>query len=163
MQINFETKPGYAELSQEQKREKIIDITIGLDRGFPKSKICSVRGDQQKLLGLLKTMKLFVDNEPGATLENSYNRATVEGSIVYQLEYINVPPGVTLKRGQTPPTPGNIDDFINYLENPPTPPNPDMEAKIAKLITFLPKEKKKKGGMTRKNHRLVKRHSRKRV
>jgi hypothetical protein len=71
MLIDFDTKPGYAGLTQEDKREKIVNITAGSDRGFPKSIICSIRDtDRQKLLGLLKTVKLYIDNKPGGSLDD---------------------------------------------------------------------------------------------
>ena len=65
------------------------------------------------------------------------------------------------RRNAPPPSrPGTLDEFINYIENPPTTPDADMEQKISKLIQFLPKEKKG-GKLSKKNKIVSKRHSRK--
>jgi hypothetical protein len=68
MLIDFYTKPGYAQLDKNGQKQKIVDILIGSDKGYPKSKICGVRGDYQRLLGMIKSIKLYIDNEPGSSL-----------------------------------------------------------------------------------------------
>lgn len=162
MLIDFQTKPGYASLSQEDKKEKILNIAANLDRGFPKSLICNVRDPgKQKLLGELKTIKLYIDNEPGATLDD-YGATSIQGSLINQIKIIHSPPSTGSRRTAPPPSrPGTLDEFINYIETPPTTPDPDMESKISKLISFIPKDKKKGGRLTRKKHVNIKRYSRK--
>jgi hypothetical protein len=160
MLINFKTKPGYTGLSNFQKKEKILNITAGLDKGFPKSKICFLRGGQQKLLGYLKSIKLYMDNQPGASLDD-YLSSSREGILIYQLKKIHAPPYSGSRR--TAPTPsreGTLDEFIDYLENPPAIPNTDMEAKVNKLISYLPKNNKG-GRLTRKYKTYSNRYSRK--
>jgi hypothetical protein len=164
MLIDFNTKPGYAGLSQEDKKEKVLNITSGLDRGFPKSKICSIRDpDKQKLLGYLKTIKLYIDNEPGASLDD-YLSTSDEGVILYQLKMIHapeLPSNVSRRNAPTPKREGTLEEFINYLENTPANPDAYMEKKIAKLIQFLPKDKKKGGRLSRKNKKIYNNYSRK--
>ncbi len=164
MLIDFDTKPGYAGLSQEDKKEKVLNITAGLDRGFPKSKICSIREpNKQRLLGYLKTIKLYVDNEPGASLDD-YLPTSDEGAFLYQLKMIHapqLPSNVSRRNAPTPTRAGTLDEFINYLENTPATPDADMEQKIAKLVQFLPKEKKTGGRLSRKNKKISNRYSRK--
>jgi hypothetical protein len=161
MLINFETKPGYSELTQDKKKDKILNIIVGYDRGFPKSKICSLRDDNQRLLGYLKSIKLYLDNEPGAT-KNDFLSSGQEGVLLYQLSLIHSPPLTRTRRDvPTISRPGTPEEFIDYLENPPTTPHPDMEEKVKKLISFLPRQRKK-GGMTRKKPKFIKINSRKR-
>ena len=160
MLIDFSSKPGYAGLSQDEKKDKVLNIAAGLDRGFPKSAICSVRDPQkQRLLGLLKTIKLYVDNEPGATVDDFLN-SSIAGPMLRQLKQIHAPPITGSRRSapQTKQRQGTIEEFITYIENPQTTPDPDMEAKVATLISLLPKEKKKGGNITKKiyRHRLKK-------
>jgi hypothetical protein len=158
MQINFQTKPGYAELSIDERKEKVINITAGLDRGFPKSKICSLRGDQQKLLGYLKSIKLYIDNESGASLKD-YEPTSDIGILIDKLQMIH---SLTLSSKRRRAAPGTLDEFINYLENPPATPNTDMEEKVNKLIEFLPNEQTRGGKkLTRKIRIYSKRYSRK--
>lgn len=166
MKIDFNTMQGYSGLSIQDKKKKIIDITAGIDKGFPKSKICSVRGEKQILLGYLKFIKLNLDNNPGAK-PSDYLKDSIEGILLRELQTINgettaTPPSTGMsallnkfkKINSTAYKSGNTDEFIQYLENPPQPENPEMERKIAKLITFLPKVKK--GGFTRKiNNRKI--------
>lgn len=164
MLIDFDTKQGYAGSSQEEKKEKILNITAGLNSGFPKSKICSIREpNRQKLLGYLKTIKLYVENEPDATLDD-YLPTSDEGAFLYQLKMIHapqLPSNVSRRNAPTPTRSGTLDEFVNYLENTPTPPDADMEEKIAKLIQFLPKDKKTGGRLSRKNKKKSHRYSRK--
>ena len=158
MLIDFVNKPGYSGLDIEAKKNKVIQITSGNDRGFPKDKICSLRDKQQELLGYLKNMKLLLDNEPGFTpsefmgpYQNIYNN----------LLYIHEPQQTKTARSRPPPTrPGTIDEFIDYLENPPQPDNPDMASKVATLIMYIPKSKK--GGRITRRRNIKKIHSRKR-
>lgn len=161
MLIDFNSKPGYAELNNEDKKQKVVNITVGLDRGFPKSKICSMRGDNQRLLGLLKSIKLYIDNEDYSSLDD-YLPTTTEAIIINQIKNINKDPNskMTLSRSATSPVEeGSIEQTINYLENPPTPDDPIMKAKIDNLISYLPPEKKiKTGGMkSRKIKRKISR------
>lgn len=159
MKIDFNSMDGYSGLSNADKKKKIVDITAGIDKGFPKSKICSVRGEKQRLLGYLKFIKLYLDNKPGAKLDD-YLRGSPEGILIRQLQTINEPK-VPVARGMPPAKPGNIDEFINYLENPPQPENKFMEEKINKLINYLPKLKKKGG--TRKYRGTARKFTRKMI
>lgn len=157
MQINFKTKPGYAELSNVEKKEKILNITANLDRGFPKSKICSLRGDKQKLLGNLKSIKLYIYNEPRGTVDD-FSIHTEKGILINKLETIHTENSTANKRRKA--RPGTLDEFINYLENPPATPDPYMEDKVDKLIKSL-KSVTIVGGKTRKAIGNYKRYSRK--
>lgn len=161
MLIDFTTKPGYAELNNQDKKQKVVNITVGLDRGFPKSKICSVRGDNQRLLGLLKSIKLYIDNEDGSSLDDFLGTST-EGIILNQIKNMHKDPDVKMgsRRSATPAVrEGTIDEVINYLENPPTPEDSIMRAKIDNIISYLPPEKKTRiGGMkSRKFKRKISR------
>lgn len=163
MLIDFQTKPGYAELSQEDKKTKIINIAANLDRGFAKSPICGIRDkDRQKLLGYLKTIKLYIDNEPGSSLDD-YSITSIGGRLLYSLKNIHALPLTGSRRSAPPPSrPGTLDEFINYIETtPPSTPDTDMETKINKLITILPKDIKKGGRITKKIRHDIKRESRK--
>jgi hypothetical protein len=164
MLIDFDTKSGYAGLSQKDKKEKILNITAGLDRGFSKSKICSIRDpSRQKLLGLLKTIKLYIDNEPGASLDD-FLATSDKGALLHQLKMIHapqLPSNASRSSAPTPLRPDTLDEFINYLENTPTPPDADMEQKIATLIQFLPKDKKTGGRLSRKYKKKPHRYSHK--
>jgi hypothetical protein len=163
MQINFKIKPGYAELSIDERKEKVINITAGLDRGFPKSKICSLRDKRQKLLGYLKIIKLYIDNEPRASLKD-YLPTSDEGKLINQLEIIQADSSTRKRvRGDSRPT-NYMEQFIDYLENPTDPPNVVMEQKVNKLIKFLPEPPTTGGKLirkTRKIRRYNKRYSRK--
>ena len=149
MIIDFNEKPGYRELDLTAKKSKIIAITNGSDRGFPKDIICSLRGDRQKLLGHLKSMKLkeIIDSN------YTYNDLLSGYQKFYDtIVYIHEPPSNVTVRARPPPSrPGTVDEFIDYLEANPQPSkeNPDMEKNITKLITYLPKNPKK-GGTRRK-------------
>jgi hypothetical protein len=164
MLIDFETKPGYAGLSQEEKKEKILNIAANLDRGFPKSIICNIRDvPRQKLLGFLKSIKLYIDNQAGATFDE-FLPSSIEGKILNELKTIHSPQlssKPSRKNPQTTSRPGTLDEFINYIENTPTPPDPDMEAKISKLISLFSKNKKKGGRNTMKQYRNIKRYTHK--
>jgi hypothetical protein len=163
MLIDFETKPGYTGLSQEEKKEKILNIAANLDRGFPKSIICNIRdARRQKLLGFLKSIKLYIDNQAGATLGDFFP-STTEGAIINELKIIHapqMPSNVSRRNAPKPSRPGTLDEFINYIENTPTPPDTDMEQKITKLTTILPKNIKG-GRLSRKNKHVSNRYSRK--
>jgi hypothetical protein len=156
MIIDFNTKPGYSELSKEQRKEKVINITAGTDRGFPKSKICNVRDSfttpagkvvktgEQKLLGYLKTLKLLMEHDmsrvTGADaempIENLYNT----------IKFINEPRSRTpYEERPEPANPGNIDDYINYLETPQADRTQPLD--LTKLLQQIPVSK---GGATKK-------------
>ena len=159
MLIDFDTKPGYAGLTQEDKREKIVNITAGLDRGFPKSIICSIRDtDRQKLLGLLKTVKLYIDNEPGGSLDDYGDEIE---DFLYELKRIHAQSPSNLSNRRAPKRIGTLEEFIDYIESMPPTPDPDMEQKITKLIPYLPKDEITGGRRSRKYRRTSKRRSRK--
>lgn len=162
MLIDFNTKPGYAELDKNAQKSKILNITSGNDKGFQKSKICSLRGDEQKLLGFLKSLKLYLDNTPGETMDDFLSTSD-DGIMINQLRRIHQDPNAP--RGRRAPISsareGTLEEFINYLENPPQPDDPVMKEKVNRLIPYLPKSKKK-GGMTRKKQKISKRFTKKR-
>lgn len=182
MLIDFKTKPGYAELTVEQKKQKIVNITVGTDRGFPKSKICSVRDSylnpagkkintyEQSLLGYLKTLKLLMDHDmsrvtgPDADMpiENLY----------YTIKFINEPKSRTPYEDRPEPAnPGSVDAYINYLETPQASRTGTMD--LTRLIPLIPgkksggstkkiqkkNKKTKKSKKTKKTKKHVKRHS----
>jgi hypothetical protein len=156
MIIDFNTKPGYSELSKEQRKEKVINITAGTDRGFPKSKICNVRDSftnpagkvvktgEQKLLGYLKTLKLLMEHDMSRVtgedaempIENLYNT----------IKFINEPKSrIPYEDRPEPTNPGNIDDYINYLETPQSDRRQSMD--LTRLLQQIPVSK---GGATKK-------------
>lgn len=146
MLIDFNTKPGYAESSNEEKKELVVKITAGINKGFSKSKICSVRGEDQRLLGILKSIKLYIDNEAGSSLDD-FLVTSDQGVLIRQIKNMHEDP--TLIRGSrrtsVPPTrEGTIDEVINYLENPTTPDDPIMRDKIDRIIKYLPPKPKPK-------------------
>jgi hypothetical protein len=152
MLINFDTKPGYAELSLEEKKQKIIKITSGSDKGFDKSKICNVRGDSQKLLGYLKTIKLYLDNEEGSSA-NDYTRTSPIGRLITQLKNMNSDPinkGVS-KNNRAYSIAKNLNDIIDYIENPPQSDNLDIKNKVDILLKTLPP---KTGGRLTQKHKI---------
>lgn len=161
MIIDFTTKSGYSELDNEAKKQKIVNITAGMDRGFPKSKICSVRGEYQRLLGMVKSIKLYLDNEPKSSLDD-FPKSSPYGIIIRQIKVMHKNPNLVVsKKIKTPGIKeGTIDEVINYLENPPQPDDP-IKAKIDNLVKFLPPEEDKKGG-SRKYHRKISRRYTKR-
>jgi hypothetical protein len=157
MLINFDNKPGYTELSLNDKKDKILNISAGLDRGFPKSKICSLRDERQILLGYLKTIKLYLDNQPGASLDD-FEPTTNKGELIAQLKTIHS--SISRSTRRNPTKEGTLDEFIDYLENPPVKPDSIMEQKVVALIKSLRLETSR-GGKTRKIKRNFSRHSRK--
>jgi len=163
MIIDFNAKPGYKELDISAKKTKIIAITIGADSGFPKEIICSLRGKRQELLGYLKSMKLkeIVDpNYKYNDLLGAYQK--IYDTILYIHEPIY---NVTVRTRPPPSHPGTVDEFITYLESTPQPSieNPEMELKIEKLISYIPKTKPKKGGTRRRYKRASKKTRKTRV
>lgn len=128
MIIDFVNKPGYRELDNNSKKQKVANITAGIDRGFPKSKICSLRGEPQKLLGFLKTIKLYIDNTPNVPADvysklTSSQRAGIRPRPII-VEYV-------LNNG------GNFENLINYLENPPITEDPAMKQMIDGLLDII--------------------------
>jgi hypothetical protein len=180
MLIDFNAKPGYAELTKNQKQEKIISITSGTDRGFPKSAICSIRNsfvdssgkeiktNDQLLLGYLKSLKILIMHSMEYVVsDENFNK------LFYTLKFINEPLKKSIIPNETTPEPsqpGNIDDYIHYLETPPnerTSSNIDRN-KLLKLINVIPKSKKsggtkkiktKKINKTKKNKKRTRKHT----
>jgi hypothetical protein len=152
MLINFDTKPGYAELSLEEKKQKIIKITAGNDKGFDKSKICNVRGDAQRLLGQLKSIQLYLDNSEGSS-PNDYKRTSEEGRLITQLKNLNNDPintGLSKNNSRYSIT-KILNEITDYMENPPQPDNLDIKNKVDILLKLLPP--KTGGRLTRKHKR----------
>lgn len=167
MIIDFSLKPGYSDLDIEQKKQKIINITIGKDRGFPKSKICSVRDKitnakgktlqtgEQRLLGHLKTLKLLIEHDMSQVIGK--DASLVMENLYYTIKFINEPKSRTPYESRPEPSkPGNIDDYINYLETPQE--RRTSELDISKLLSQIPvgkiggtkKKKKNKNLKTKK-------------
>ncbi len=159
MLIDFNNKPGYKELTQEERKEKITDIAAGKIAGYPKSIICSIKPElRQKLLGIMKTIKLYIDNEKGASFD-SFNGRPEEDFIK---EFKNITQYLKTKNRQNKAKTGDLDKFINYIENNQATPDANMEAKITSLIKYLPPEEETQGGRrTRKNKRHSNNYSRK--
>jgi len=158
MLIDFNTKPGYAESSNEEKKELVVKITAGANKGFSKSKICSVRGEDQRLLGILKSIKLYIDNEPGSSLDDFLGPSS-QGLLIGQIKNMHEDPTLirSSRRSSTQPTrEGTIDEVINYLENPTTPDDPIMRDKIDRIIKYLPPKPKPKKNIGRKFSRKLK-------
>lgn len=139
MLIDFNTKPGY---DNSMKKEKIINILIGKDRGYEKSKICQIRGDKQRLLGILKSIKLYLENTPA----NIVRLPSYEENLVHGIKIMH-------KQGRLPYNEGKIEEVIDYLEKQID--EPGMESKISKLINYIPA--KKGGRSSRKVYRKISR------
>lgn len=142
MLVDFNSKPGYAELNVEGKKQKIINITAGIDRGFPKSIICSVRDvdqmgnktNQQTLLGYLKSLKLLEDNGDMGNIIGQDADPTIR-DLYYAIMYINEPISRTsYNKRSLPRNPGNINTFISYLESPPSNRQTNLEPQIQRLL-----------------------------
>jgi hypothetical protein len=157
MIIDFSIKPGYSDLDIEEKKQKIINITIGKDRGFPKSKICSVRDTitnakgktiqtgEQRLLGYLKTLKLLIEHDMSQVIGK--DASLVMENLYYTIKFINEPKSRTPYESRPEPSkPGNIDDYINYLETPQDKRSNQLD--ISTLVSQIPVGKK--GGTKKK-------------
>jgi hypothetical protein len=93
---------------------KIVAIVAGADPGFPKSRICSIRGLEQKLLGALKTIRIALEKtrDPMNWIDQSYQTKTI-----YNMILSGSPTG----RGSGAPLLANnvltkIIDYISKLE-----------------------------------------------
>jgi hypothetical protein len=148
MLIDFTTKPGYSELNNEERKDKVVKITVGINKGFSKSKICSVSGEDQRLLGMLKSIKLYIDNELGSSLDD-FLLDKIQGPLLKQIKQMHQVKGSRMSATQ-PAKEGTIDEVINYIENPPTPDDPIMRGKIDLIIKFLPKKIINGGNSSRK-------------
>jgi hypothetical protein len=159
MLIDFKTKPGYAELSTEQKKQKILNITTGTDKGFPKSKICSVRDSyinpagkniltrEQTLLGYLKTLKLLIDHDMSRVIGVDADKPIED--LYYTIKFINEPKSRTpYEERPEPSNPGSVDAYINYLETPLISRTGTID--LIRLTSLIP-IKKSRGGTKRKN------------
>jgi hypothetical protein len=157
MIIDFKSKQGYAELDSDGKKNKVASITAGIDRGFEKSKICSINGDKQRLLGHLKTLMLYIENTNGATI-NNYDGTSSLPELLVEFNKLSKPIGT--RRSTSRQNNVTINDVINYIENQPATENPHIENIINQLTRLLPK----KGGYSRKkNNRISKRFSKRRI
>jgi len=158
MLIDFKTKPGYAELSKEQQQQKVVNITAGTDKGFPKSKICSVRDSfvgptgkvvltrEQALLGYLKTLKLLMDHDMELVTGTDADKPIED--LYYTIKFINEPKSRTPYEDRPEPSnPGSVEAYINYLETPQANRTGTMD--LSRLLPLIPV--KKKGGTKRKN------------
>ena len=160
MIIDFNTKPEYFKLTNEEKKQKILNITAGVDIGFLKSKICNIRDsfitsagkfvktDEQKLLGYLKTLKLIEEHDISSiTVKSSNEFYTILANLFYTIKFINEPRSRTPYQERVEPIkPGNINDFINYLETPQA--NRTQKIDLTNLLRQLPVLK---GGTIKKN------------
>lgn len=132
MMINFALWPGRV----AEKQQKIIDITIGTDRGFPKSRICSIRDPrEQQLLGFLKSILIILKRNKLYKIDNDAS-------------YDKFHEAVKLINGSHPMT--IYEEVINYLESDPRDPTPPPYLK--QLFAALPRLTTKGG---------AKRHTRK--
>lgn len=157
MIIDFMNKPGYAELDIISKRNLVAQITAGVNRGFPKSIICGIRDEPQKLLGYLKSIVLYIENEPGSRFSD-YPLNTIEGKLINALQTA-LP---STRRTVVPPFDSNtINNIINYIENPPQIEDENMKRKINVLIGIIQSAKKTIGGYSKKNKTFNKRFTKK--
>jgi len=128
MKIDFNMREGFSTLNNEEKKDKIIKITAGLERGFDKSTICGIRDNNQKLLGYLKKIKTYINNTPGLNIKkfSKLFENVIEGKLSKQLE-IN-------RNSQI-----KIEEVINYLENQTETQtqNPMIEQKIELLLNIM--------------------------
>ena len=161
MLIDFNNKPGYAELNQEQRKQKIINITTGSYKGTPflKSKICSVRDssvapngkvvitNEQTLLGYLLTLKLLMDHDMDRVTGIDADKPIED--LYYTIKFINEPKSRTPYEDRPEPSnPGSVDAYINYLQTPEASRTGTMD--LTRLLLVIPK-KPKRGGTKRKN------------
>ena len=158
MLIDFNNKPGYSELSKEQRQQKVVNITSGTDKGFPKSKICSVRDSyvgptgkvvvtrEQALLGYLKTLKLLMEHDMTKVTGSDADKPIED--LYYTIKFINEPRSRTPYEDRPEPSnPGSVDAYINYLETPQASRSGTMD--LTRLLPLIPN--KKGGGTKRKN------------
>ena len=142
MLLNFDRLREYSELTKEQRQQKVINITAGLDRGFEKSKICNLRDrKEQKLLGYLKSMQILYENVPIDKITNvpEYNNIWKHLTNGEECMYL-----------------------INQLEMPIEGRNEEAKRKITELTEYLPKEGAISGGK-RKLNKKNKRKSYKKI
>jgi hypothetical protein len=113
MMIDFMEQPGYTELTTEEKKQKIVDITMG-KTSFPKSTVCTLRDEkivngkkkyiwEQTLLGCLKILKIYFDQGQRNKLD------------LADLRVQNLVPAMDsfMKKNNM-----TIEDLISYLETP---------------------------------------------
>jgi hypothetical protein len=161
MLIDFNNKPGYSELTKQQRQQKVVNITAGIDKGFPKSKICSVRDSyinpagkliqtkEQSLLGYLKTLRLLLDHDMSKVTGLKADK-TIE-DLYYTIKFINEPKSRTPYEDRPEPAnPGSVDAYINYLETPQANRTGTMD--LSRLVTLIP-FKKSRGGTKRRHVR----------
>lgn len=147
MLINFATKPGYSGLSQTDQLMKVVNITAGIDKGFSKSKICSVRGTSQTLLGMLKSIQLYVDApSPTTMVPDDFEPSSPYGLMVSKLKSIN------------PDWTNTLVEVIRYLETPPQQADPNMDRTVDALTSVLPAPKIKGGSWRSAKRKRVSKH-----
>jgi hypothetical protein len=148
------TVPGYGSLEgQAGKLSKIVAIVAGADLGFPKSRICSIRGLEQKLLGALKTIRIALEKtrDPMNWIDQSYQTKTI-----YNMILSGSPTG----RGTGAPLLANnvltkIIDYISKLESGTT--DSEIKALLMKIQSGGKKTRKyKRSSRTRKTKKLIK-------
>ena len=170
MLIDFNNKPGYAELSKEQRQQKVVNITAGTDKGFPKSKICSVRDSylnpagkvvvtrEQALLGYLKTLKLLMDHDMTKVTGPDADKPIED--LYYIIKFINDPKSRTPYESRPEPSnPGSVDAYINYLETPQSSRTGTMD--LTRLLPSIPNKKgggtkRKQGGKNKRTKKIIK-------
>jgi len=170
MLIDFNNKAGYTELSKEQRQQTVVNITAGTDKGFPKSKICSVRDSyvnpagkvvitrEQALLGYLKTLKLLMDHDMDRVTGPQAEKPIED--LYYTIKFINEPRSRTPYESRPEPVnPGSVDAYINYLETPQASRTGTMD--LTRLLPSIPNKKgggtkRKQGGKNKKTKKIIK-------
>ena len=123
MKIDFTNDPILNRLKIGEKKKLILDITTGIVKNvFTKSPICNLRGQEQELLGYLKSFELFIT-------QKGYDIKLFEiGIDLLNTELLKL-------------SPSDISDLINYLESKVTSSgsiDPSKESFITYLGSFLP-------------------------
>lgn len=101
MIINFNTLQGYSELSIGEKKNKVLQIACGNDKGFQKEHLCSLRGIDQKILGLLMFLNYFEKKKGSINDHEFYDDKAFE--VVEMLNNYNIT---------------SVSNLLNYAENP---------------------------------------------
>jgi len=103
MIIDFDSLEGeYSGMSIEDKRTKIIQISSGKEKGFPKENICSLRGRDQKIIGILMFLRHY--EQHNGSIENQEYADKMVNEIVEVFS-----------------TKSSVSELLRYAENPSIP------------------------------------------
>ncbi len=146
MIIDFNSLQGYSELSLGEKKNKILQISCGNDKGFPKENLCSVRGIDQKILGLLMFLNYY--EEHNGTIDN------VDYTYEYVTDIVNM-----LKNYKGV----SVSELLRYAENPSILRTRNIENIFNQIKQILEENEEIKGGKkkTKKSRKNKNNHKRK--